>query len=147
MKTNYASPKVIISFLKRKLTSKSIAVKTSFFLTSLFISLLSPAQQSMWTSAGQNLSNTRDAATENKISVNNAGSLAKKWAFTTDGDVSATPAVDNKYLYFPDWAGNLYKVDANTGVQVWKKAFEKAGFSSFSENKFTPFMSIFNSCP
>ncbi len=27
---------------------------------------------------------------------------------------------------------------------VWKKAFESAGFSSFRETKFTPFMSIFN---
>jgi ubiquinone/menaquinone biosynthesis C-methylase UbiE len=28
--------------------------------------------------------------------------------------------------------------------KVWKNAFEQAGFSSFEENKFTPFMSIFN---
>jgi SAM-dependent methyltransferase len=27
---------------------------------------------------------------------------------------------------------------------AWKKAFEQAGFSSFEETKFTPFMSIFN---
>jgi ubiquinone/menaquinone biosynthesis C-methylase UbiE len=27
---------------------------------------------------------------------------------------------------------------------VWKNAFESAGFSSFQEIKFTPFMSIFN---
>ena len=31
--------------------------------------------------------------------------------------------------------------------KVWKTAFEKAGFSSFAETKFTPFMSIFNCCP
>ncbi|WP_153799746.1 class I SAM-dependent methyltransferase [Foetidibacter luteolus] len=31
--------------------------------------------------------------------------------------------------------------------RVWKKAFEKAGFSSFSETKFTPFMSIFICSP
>lgn len=31
--------------------------------------------------------------------------------------------------------------------KVWKKAFEKAGFSSFAEIKFTPFMSIFNCRP
>jgi ubiquinone/menaquinone biosynthesis C-methylase UbiE len=31
--------------------------------------------------------------------------------------------------------------------KVWKNAFESAGFSSFKENKFTPFMSIFISCP
>jgi SAM-dependent methyltransferase len=31
--------------------------------------------------------------------------------------------------------------------KVWKKAVEMAGFSGFEETKFTPFMSIFNSCP
>ena len=30
---------------------------------------------------------------------------------------------------------------------TWKKAFEKAGFSSFAEAKFTPFMSIFRCSP
>ncbi len=30
---------------------------------------------------------------------------------------------------------------------AWKKAFERAGFSSFQETKFTPFMSIFNCSP
>ncbi len=28
--------------------------------------------------------------------------------------------------------------------RVWKKAFESAGFSTFNETKFTPFMSVFN---
>lgn len=31
--------------------------------------------------------------------------------------------------------------------RVWKKAFEKAGFSSFAEKKFTAFMSVFNCRP
>jgi SAM-dependent methyltransferase len=31
--------------------------------------------------------------------------------------------------------------------RVWKAAFEKAGFSSFAETKFTPFMSVFNCSP
>jgi len=30
---------------------------------------------------------------------------------------------------------------------AWKKAFERAGFSSFQESKFTPFMSIFKCSP
>lgn len=30
---------------------------------------------------------------------------------------------------------------------TWRKAFDKAGFKTFTEQKFTPFMSIFNSCP
>lgn len=31
--------------------------------------------------------------------------------------------------------------------KAWKKAFKEAGFSSFEETKFTPFMSIFNCSP
>lgn len=31
--------------------------------------------------------------------------------------------------------------------KIWKKAFEKAGFTSIAETKFTPFMSIFTCCP
>jgi ubiquinone/menaquinone biosynthesis C-methylase UbiE len=30
---------------------------------------------------------------------------------------------------------------------TWKKAFKSAGFSTFEEIKFTPFMSIFSCCP
>src|SRR5262249_51218378 len=45
----------------------------------------------------------------------------RKWTFTTGGDVSATPAVANGVVYFPDFAGNFYAVDANTGAQVWQQ--------------------------
>jgi SAM-dependent methyltransferase len=31
--------------------------------------------------------------------------------------------------------------------KIWQKAFKEASFSSFNETKFTPFMSVFNSCP
>jgi len=31
--------------------------------------------------------------------------------------------------------------------KTWRRAFLEAGFTTFKEQKFTPFMSIFNSCP
>lgn len=31
--------------------------------------------------------------------------------------------------------------------KIWNQAFEKAGFNSFTETKFTPFMSVFQYCP
>jgi polyvinyl alcohol dehydrogenase (cytochrome) len=77
--------------------------------------------QKYWLTGGQNLSNTRNAASENKLSPKNVGSLAVNWAFTTGGDVSATPAVDDGSVYFPDWAGNLYRVDAKTGALRWSR--------------------------
>lgn len=75
---------------------------------------------SLWTSAGQNLKNTRYQSKETKINVGNVSNLTVKWSFSTDSDVSATPAVDGTKVYVPDWAGNLYAVDRVTGRQVWK---------------------------
>jgi glucose dehydrogenase len=57
----------------------------------------------LWPSAGQNLDNTRFQSAEHEIGVDNVSSLAMKWQFTTMGDVSATPAVDENNVYFPDW--------------------------------------------
>ena len=75
---------------------------------------------SNWTSAGHDIRNTRFQNAESKIGVDTAASLGVKWIFTTDGDVSATPAVDGARVYFPDWAGKLYGVDRKTGQQVWQ---------------------------
>jgi polyvinyl alcohol dehydrogenase (cytochrome) len=79
-----------------------------------------------WTSAGQNIQNTRSNSAESKIGVGNVATLQKKWEFTTGGDVSATPAVDGANVYFPDWAGNLYAVNRATGQQVWKVSIAQA---------------------
>jgi polyvinyl alcohol dehydrogenase (cytochrome) len=72
-----------------------------------------------WPVAGQNLGNTRSAAQERQISPANAASLAVKWTFTTGGDVSATPTVAGNAVYVPDWAGNMYAIDRNTGKPIW----------------------------
>ena len=74
-----------------------------------------------WNSAGGDRQNTRYAAGESKISRSTVGGLSEKWEFTTEGDVSATPAVDGQQVYFPDWAGNLYAVNRTTGAVVWQK--------------------------
>ena len=67
---------------------------------------------SYWTDAD---ARTRYQKAESKISVRTAETLTVKWVFETEGDVSATPAVDGAHVYFPDWAGNLYAVNRKTG--------------------------------
>ena len=74
-----------------------------------------------WPSAGADLSNSRYQSKESKINANNVGSLQLKWTLDTSGDVQAHPAVDGNYLYFPDSAGWLYKVDKTTGALIWKR--------------------------
>src|SRR6266566_1562906 len=79
-------------------------------------------KNTVWPSAGQNLDNTRFNADEETISAANVSRLAVKWMFQTAGDVSATPAVDKKHVYFPDWGGKLYSLDRETGKAVWAKS-------------------------
>jgi len=67
---------------------------------------------------GQNLNDTRSGSSS--IGVDNVASLALKWKFATHGDVSATPAVVGGAVYFPDWAGYMYKVNAKTGELIWE---------------------------
>ena len=82
----------------------------------IFVSLaavLMPSSQSgglSWSSAGQDLHNTRSQPNERAIGPANVATLTTKWTFTTGADVSATPTVKGDAVYFPDWSGNLYAV-------------------------------------
>ncbi|MFO0585540.1 MAG: PQQ-binding-like beta-propeller repeat protein [Anaeromyxobacter sp.] len=80
----------------------------------------------LWLSAGQDLGNTRNQGAERALSVGTVGGLQVRWAFTTAGDVSATPAVDGARVYFPDWAGWLYALDRRTGRELWRASIAQA---------------------
>jgi len=72
-----------------------------------------------WPQFGQNDLNTANNSEEKAISPTTVGNLKKKWKFTTEGDVSARPAVVDGVVYFPDWGGHLWAVSAKTGKAVW----------------------------
>jgi polyvinyl alcohol dehydrogenase (cytochrome) len=96
------------------------------------------AQGSDWSSAGGNRQNTRFQASEHTLSVANVAGLGVKWAVTTAGDVSATPAVDADTVYAPDWAGNLYAVDKLTGAVKWTASIPGASGSFLDKARTTP---------
>jgi polyvinyl alcohol dehydrogenase (cytochrome) len=75
-----------------------------------------------WTVSGQNVSNTRFQAAETTLGPENVSGLKPKWVFTTGGDVTATPAISADAVYVPDWAGNLFKIDALGGAAVWSRS-------------------------
>jgi polyvinyl alcohol dehydrogenase (cytochrome) len=105
--------------------------KKIFFISFLFVSILflhlggcnnNGVQSSgLWLVAGQNLNNTRHQSNETKLDPVTVQKLSIKWVFTTGHDVSATPAVDEKTVYFPDWSGKLFKIDRNSGVEIWSR--------------------------
>jgi polyvinyl alcohol dehydrogenase (cytochrome) len=83
--------------------------------------LSNDARGKSWPSAGHDLLNTRNQPNERRISRSNANTLMVKWVFQTEGDIWATPAIDDKKLYVPDAAGNLFAIDTKTGTKVWSK--------------------------
>lgn len=73
-----------------------------------------------WPFMNHDLNNTRSQPAQNRVGTTNVGSLSPKWTFSAGGDISVTPTVSGNAVYFPDWAGNLYAVDKNTGDLLWK---------------------------
>lgn len=84
-----------------------------------------------WQLAGQNVANTHAQPQERRINVANVHDLKPRWTFPTNAsqtsviptntsDVSATPTVAGDTVYFPDWGGWLYAVDARTGKKLWE---------------------------
>ena len=116
----------------------AVAIAVGLVASGLAAAVLGDSQ---WTSAGQNIQNTRYQSTETGIGVGNVAQLGVKWAFTTEGDVSATPAVDGTKVYFPDWKGNLYAVDRSTGLQVWKTKISTATGLPGDKARVTPVIS------
>ena len=99
---------------------------------------LAPADSALpladgWSMGGHDKQNSRSNPTQTKLTTSNADKLATKWTFTTHGDVSATPTVVNGSVYFPDWAGYLYKVDAQSGSLVWQRKLSDYGYNSSAD--------------
>jgi polyvinyl alcohol dehydrogenase (cytochrome) len=88
------------------------------FATLAAASLMAQSSAS-WPLFGQNAANSASNSTEANISAKNVYQLKTKWTFTTGGDVSARAAVVGGVAYFPDWGGNLFAVNANTGKKIW----------------------------
>ena len=73
---------------------------------------------------GFDAANTFSQPDEHKIRPKNVDRLAVKWVTQTAGDVSATPAVVDGAVYFGDFGGKLWKLDADTGEVLWSHAVE-----------------------
>jgi polyvinyl alcohol dehydrogenase (cytochrome) len=78
-----------------------------------------------WKIGGLDAKNSRYQDDEKKISPKTVEGLKKLWSIETSGDVTATPAVEGNFVYFPDSAGFLYKVNKATGVVLWKYPVSK----------------------
>lgn len=90
-----------------------------------------------WAMFGKDLANS-GAMTGSKISNKNVDTLAAKWVFTTGGDVSARAVVVSNTVYFPDWGGNLWAVNAPNGRLIWTRKFSDYGLPANTQSRTTP---------
>src|SRR5258708_35901256 len=106
---------------KRALSQGTVPVIAfPFFLASFLEAKNEPQFRSaQWQIAGQDLGNSWNQPAEHLINTANVHTLAPKWVFTTGSDVSATPTVDGEAVYVPDWDGNLFAVEKNSGRLFW----------------------------
>lgn len=74
-----------------------------------------------WPTAGHDLRNSRYQHQERGINPGTVKQLKLRWVANTDGDVTANPALDDEFLYFPDSHGSLYKLRRDDGSLVWKR--------------------------
>jgi polyvinyl alcohol dehydrogenase (cytochrome) len=84
-----------------------------------------------WPTIGHDPADSRNQPAEHDISPATVPTLIPKWIATTTGDVSGTPAVAGGAVYFGDFGGTLWKLDADTGAVIWShKVSEYTGIAN-----------------
>src|SRR5262249_34931040 len=72
-----------------------------------------------WPMIGHDPADTRSQPFEHILGPSNVHGLTTKWIAPITGDVSATPAVADGAVYFGDFGGTLWKLNAETGEVMW----------------------------
>jgi len=126
--------------MRRTLSLALLPFAASAFLT---IGNAWAAEEGSWPNFGGDLGNTHNAEDEISISPSTAGSLAVKWIYETApegefADVSVPPALADGVLYFPDWAGNLHAVDAESGTEIWSRSLAEISGGEILLSRNTP---------
>src|ERR1035438_2622256 len=119
----------------RKTTNTTRACRLALYVMLVTLAA-APLMAQEWPMFGQNTANT--ATNWSGVSNHNVSRLKTKWAFTTLSDVSARAAVVKGVAYFPDWAGNLYAVNASTGSLIWSHQLSDYGLATGTVSRTSP---------
>jgi len=118
-------------------------MKTRFLATSLLASAMAitswqSASATDWPMFGGSIANQSSTVGETTISPKNVSQLKVKWVAKTGGDVSAKAAVVNGVVYFPDWGGNLWALNAATGKTIWHRQLSSYGLAAHTVARASP---------
>ncbi|WP_158258553.1 outer membrane protein assembly factor BamB family protein [Rhodopila globiformis] len=99
--------------------SRRRPVLRAAWLAAAFVAAAGTATAADWPMISHDPSGNHSQPDETAISAANVSRLAPHWVLTVAGIVTATPAVVNGAVYFPDSGGKFWKVDARTGRVAW----------------------------
>ena len=116
---------------------KRLAV-TSLLASAMAITTWHVADASDWPMFGGSIENLSNTVGETKISPKNVAQLKVKWVAPTGGDVSAKAAVVNGVVYFPDWGGNIWALNAGTGKAIWHNQISAYGLPAKTVSRTSP---------
>lgn len=118
-------------------------MKTRFLATSLLASAVAlstwhAADAGDWPMFGGGVANQSSTVDETRISPANVSQLKVKWVARTGGDVSAKAAVVKGVVYFPDWGGNIWALNARTGKAIWHHQLSSYGLPAHTVSRSSP---------
>jgi polyvinyl alcohol dehydrogenase (cytochrome) len=87
---------------------------------------------------GGGIQNQSSTVGETRISPRNVSQLKVKWVAATGGDVSAKAAVVGGVVYFPDWGGNIWALNATTGKAIWHRQLPSYGLPTNAVSRTSP---------
>src|SRR5271168_3075925 len=100
--------------------------------------LSQPAAAGDWPMFGRTVQNLADNPSEIILSKQNVAQLTPKWTATVGGNVSARAAVVDGVAYFPDWAGNVWAIDVQTGQPIWHLQLSSIGLPAGTFSRTSP---------
>jgi polyvinyl alcohol dehydrogenase (cytochrome) len=111
---------------------------TFFLASAMAITAWQAADARDWPMFGGSIANQSNTVGETKISPKNVSQLKVKWVAATGGDVSAKAAVVNGVVYFPDWGGNIWALNAATGKAIWHRQLSSYGLPAKTTSRTSP---------
>jgi polyvinyl alcohol dehydrogenase (cytochrome) len=100
--------------------------------------LSQPAAAGDWPMFGRTVQNLADNPSEIILSKQNVAQLTPKWTATVGGNVSARAAIVDGVAYFPDWAGNVWALDVQTGQPIWHLQLSSIGLPAGTYSRTSP---------
>jgi polyvinyl alcohol dehydrogenase (cytochrome) len=107
------------------------------FLAMSGASLIAQAGPQSWSMFGQGPSNLA-AGADDGITTANVSYLKPHWVATLGGDISARAAVVNHVAYVPDWAGNIWAINASNGRTIWSHNLSYYGLAAGTVSRTSP---------